>query len=68
MDADFCIEALEEALKRGQPDIFNTDQGSRLPAGSSSKSFGTGGVKIDMDGEGRYGIRTTFWLRGCGAQ
>ena len=30
MDADFCIEALEEALERfGKPEIFNTDQGSR---------------------------------------
>ena len=30
MEADFCIEALEEALaKRGKPDIFNSDQGSR---------------------------------------
>jgi len=26
MDADFCIEALEEALERfGKPAIFNTD-------------------------------------------
>jgi putative transposase len=30
MEADFCIEALEEALaKRGKPDIFNSDQGSQ---------------------------------------
>src|SRR6478752_1687035 len=30
MDADFCIEALEEALERfGKPEIFNTDQGSQ---------------------------------------
>ena len=31
MDADFCIEALEEALMRfGPPEIFNTDQGSQF--------------------------------------
>jgi len=28
LDAGFCVEALEEALKKGKPDIFNTDQGS----------------------------------------
>ena len=31
LEADFCIEALEEALARhGKPDIFNTDQGSQF--------------------------------------
>jgi putative transposase len=36
MEAEFCIEALEEALaKHGRPDIFNTDQGSSSPAPSS---------------------------------
>ena len=31
IEADFCIEALEEALARyGRPDIFNTDQGSQF--------------------------------------
>jgi putative transposase len=29
LTADFCVEALEEALKKfGAPEIFNTDQGS----------------------------------------
>jgi putative transposase len=30
LDADFCMEAFEEALKKGKPDIFNTDQGSQF--------------------------------------
>lgn len=31
LEADFCIEAVEEALARhGQPGIFNTDQGSQF--------------------------------------
>ena len=30
LDADFCVEALEEALSKGKPDIFNTDQGSQF--------------------------------------
>lgn len=39
MEADFCVEALEEALARyGKPEIFNTDQGSRLPAWLSPAS------------------------------
>ena len=30
LDADFCVEALEEALSKGRPEIFNTDQGSQF--------------------------------------
>ena len=31
MDADFCVEALQEALaKYGKPEIFNSDQGSQF--------------------------------------
>ena len=30
LDADFCVEALEEALSKGKPEIFNTDQGSQF--------------------------------------
>jgi putative transposase len=38
MDAGFCVEALEEALRRyGCPDIVNTDQGAQSPARRSSK-------------------------------
>src|SRR3954465_2382923 len=36
LHADFCVDALEEALRRfGRPEIFNTDQGSQLPAPTS---------------------------------
>ncbi len=30
MDAGFCVEALEAALRSGSPEIFNTDQGSQF--------------------------------------
>ena len=30
LDAQFCVEALEEALEKGRPDVFNTDQGSQF--------------------------------------
>ena len=28
LEADFCVDALQEALGRGRPEVFNTDQGS----------------------------------------
>ena len=41
LDAGFCVEALEEALTRhGQPEIFNTDPGSRSPASPSPSACG----------------------------
>ena len=54
LENDFCIEALEEAIeKHGQPEIFNTDQGSQF----TSKDFITvlteRKIKISMDGKGR---------------
>ena len=30
LEADFCIDALDEALGQGNPEIFNTDQGSQF--------------------------------------
>ena len=68
MEADFCIEALEEALKRGRPDIFNTEQGSQCTSEAFTNILKQHGVLISMDGKGRYGIRTIFSLRGCAAQ
>jgi putative transposase len=54
MDASFCVEALREALCRfGQPEIFNSDQGSQFTAGDFSAVLLAAGVKISMDGKGR---------------
>ena len=51
MEADFCIEALEEALaKRGKPDIFNSDQGSQF----TSVDFT--GVLLKHGGTTRHGV------------
>ena len=52
--ADFCVEALEEALRRGQPDIFNTDQGSQFTSEAFTELLKQHGVRISMDGKGRY--------------
>jgi len=52
---DFCIEALEEALHRyGTPEIFNTDQGSQFTDGDFTAVLDTKGVRISMDGKGRW--------------
>ena len=55
MDADFCIEALEEALARhGPPGIFNTDQGSQFTSPRFTDVLRDAGVRISMDGRGRW--------------
>ena len=55
MDADFCVEALKEALaKYGTPEIFNTDQGSQFTSGAWIDVLTEAKVKISMDGKGRW--------------
>ena len=55
MDADFCIEALEQALERfGRPEIFNTDQGSQFTSPRFTGVLRAAGVRISMDGRGRW--------------
>ena len=52
---DFCIEALEEALERfGNPEIFNTDQGSQFTSPRFTGVLRAAGVRISMDGRGRW--------------
>ena len=55
MTADFCVEALEEALaKFGRPEIFNTDQGSQFTSDQWIQVLKDAGVAISMDGKGRW--------------
>src|ERR1700704_5518115 len=55
MEADFCIEALEEALARhGKPDIFNTDQGSQFTSAAFTGALIKNEVAISMDGRGAW--------------
>jgi len=55
MHADFCVEALQEALSRfGKPEIFNTDQGSQFTSADWIETLTKAEVKISMDGRGRY--------------
>ncbi len=53
LDGDFCLLALERALQRGQPDIFNTDQGSQFTAKAFTARLERAEIKISMDGKGR---------------
>ncbi len=55
MDASFCVAALEEALARyGKPEIFNTDQGSQFTGAAFTGALIEAGVRISMDGRGRW--------------
>ena len=54
LGADFCVEALEEALCRyGPPEIVNTDQGSQFTSDDFTGTLKRHGVTISMDGKGR---------------
>lgn len=53
LENNFCIEALLEALKLGQPVIFNTDQGSQFTSPSFTDILLNHEIMISMDGKGR---------------
>src|SRR2546426_2269628 len=55
LGAEFCVEALEEALSlHGQPEIFNTDQGSQFTSDDFTDTLKRHAITISMDGKGRY--------------
>ena len=54
LEAGFCADALTEALARGRPEVFNTDQGSQFTSLEFTQVLQDRGVKISMDGKGRY--------------
>ncbi len=54
MEAEFCVDCLEEALQRyGAPEIFNTDQGSQFTSDAFTGVLKAHGIQISMDGRGR---------------
>jgi putative transposase len=54
LETAFCIEALNEALRRwGPPDIFNTDQGAQYTSEAWTGVLKAHGIRISMDGKGR---------------
>ena len=55
METGFCVEALQEAMDLyGAPEIFNTDQGVQFTSASFSDELAGRGVRISMDGKGRF--------------
>ena len=53
LEVDFCVAALEEALSKGRPQIFNTDQGSQFTSEAFTSMLLAQGVHVSMDGRGR---------------
>ena len=53
LDGSFCVEMLEEALKGGRPEVFNTDQGVQFTAAAFTGRLESAGVAVSMDGRGR---------------
>jgi len=55
LEADFCVEALNEAIHTfGPPEIMNTDQGSQFTSFAWTDRLRRSAVRISMDGKGRF--------------
>ena len=65
LEAGFCVDALQEALGQGRPQVFNTDQGSQFTSWEFIQTLQEHRVKISM--EGRDATATTSSWSGCGA-
>jgi putative transposase len=53
LEGRFCLEALDEALSGGRPEIFNTDQGVQFTSLAFTGRLVECGVAVSMDGRGR---------------
>lgn len=53
LDGSFCLEMLDEALRSGKPEVFNTDQGVQFTAAAFTGRLEAAGVAVSMDGRGR---------------
>jgi putative transposase len=53
LDSDFCVSALERALRAGQPEVFNTDQGVQFTSVAFTERLLEREIRISMDGRGR---------------
>jgi transposase InsO family protein len=65
LDAGFCVDALDEALSKGCPEVFNTDQVTQFASEAFIGILEQHGIRIGMDGKGRYGdnlfIERLWW-------
>jgi putative transposase len=53
METGFCLTALDAAFCFGQPEIWNSDQGSQFTAADFLAPLKKRGISISMDGRGR---------------
>jgi putative transposase len=53
LDRRFCLEALDQALSRARPEIFNTDQGSQFTSREYTGRLKEAGIAVSRDGRGR---------------
>jgi putative transposase len=53
LDAEFCVEALQRALGKATPEIFNTDQGVQFTSLRFTDCLTASNIRISMDGKGR---------------
>jgi putative transposase len=53
LDGSFCLDMLDEALAKGKPEVFNTDQGVQFTAAAFTSRLEAAGVAVSMDGRGR---------------
>jgi putative transposase len=53
LDGRFCLEALDQALSRARPEIFNTDQGSQFTSREYTGRLEEAGIAVSRDGRGR---------------
>lgn len=53
LESNFCVDALEDALRKGKPEIFNTDQGSQYTSKIFTDVLKSSNIQISMDGKGR---------------
>jgi transposase InsO family protein len=58
-------DALEDALRKGRPEIFNTDQGAQFTSAAFNDKLEAAGVRVSMDGRRRWLDNASS--SGCGA-
>ena len=54
LDTASCLEALNNALKYGNPEIINSDQGCQFTSAAWVEMLTQKGIFISMDGKGRW--------------
>ena len=53
LEADFCVECVEDAITYGKPKIFNSDQGTQFTSKDFTQKLLDNRIRISMDGRGR---------------